>query len=71
MQRMLRWELHKLFLCGDEAKKSGLKENDYVLYDYFAVYQNFPDYVLIDVENIILQVTEEEANEYIDSYVIQ
>lgn len=53
------------------GKNSGLKSNDYVLYDYFAVYADNPEYVLIDVSNIILQLTEDEAYNYVNNSVIQ
>ena len=49
---------------------TGLKVGDYVLYDYFAVYQDYPEYVLIDVKNIIVQLTKEEADNYTNNSVI-
>jgi hypothetical protein len=56
---------------GEEAKRTGLSENDYVLYDYYSVFSNMPDYVLTNAENIILQITEEEAEHYKNNYVIK
>lgn len=55
---------------GDKAKKVGLNINDYVLYDYYSVFENNPEYVLTNVENIILKINEQEANNYISNYVI-
>lgn len=60
----------QIIKLGEEAKKVGLKENDYVLYDYYSVFSNMPDYVLTNVENIILQVTEAEAEHYKNNFVL-
>lgn len=61
----------QIIKLGESAKDSGLQENDYVLYDYYSVFSNMPEYVLTNVENIILQVTEEEAERYINNYVLK
>lgn len=55
---------------GEKAKEYGLNINDYVLYDYFSVFENNPDYVLTKCENIILVIDENEKNNYINNYVI-
>lgn len=51
-------------------KDSGLKTGDYVLYDYFSVYNDNPEYVITKIENIILQITKEEALNFKDGYNI-
>lgn len=56
---------------GDKAKETGLSINDYILYDYYSVFDNSEDYVITKVENIIVQLTESEANNYINNYVIR
>jgi hypothetical protein len=53
-----------------EVKESGLQVDDYVLYDYYSVYHNNKDYVLTKVENIILRITPEEAESYLERYVL-
>ncbi len=55
---------------GSDAEKMGLKKNDYVLYDYFSVYHNNQEFVITRVENVFLSLTEEEANDYANNYVI-
>ena len=57
---------------GITAKEeTGLNEGDYVLYDYYSVFQDTDDYVITKFENIILQLTYDEAQEYASSYVIK
>jgi co-chaperonin GroES (HSP10) len=57
---------------GKQAvEKSGLKKDDYVLYDYYSVYQNNPEYVITKVENIILQIEKVEADNYLETHVIR
>jgi co-chaperonin GroES (HSP10) len=51
-------------------KDSGIKIGDYVLYDYFSVYNDNPEYVLTKIENIILQLSEDEALKYKNTYNI-
>jgi hypothetical protein len=53
-----------------EVKESGLKIGDYVLYDYYSVYHNNKDFVLTKAENIILRITPEEAESYLERYVL-
>lgn len=51
-------------LGNDESiKDSGLKIGDYVLYDYYSVFNDNPEYVITEISNIVLQVTKEEATE--------
>ena len=56
---------------GPDTKESGLEINDYVLYDYYSVYHNNNDIVLTKIENVILKITKEEADNYINNYVIK
>lgn len=53
-----------------DIEESGLKVGDYVLYDYYSVYQNNNDYVITRVENIILRITQEEAESYLERYIL-
>lgn len=54
-----------------EIELSGLKIGDYVLYDYFSVFENNQELVLTNVENIILRLTKEEADTFLEGYVIK
>jgi co-chaperonin GroES (HSP10) len=53
------------------VKESGLNVGDFVLYDYYSVFENNPELVLTNVENIILRITAEEAETYLQKYVIR
>lgn len=53
-----------------DIEESGLKIGDYVLYDYYSVYHNNNDYVLTRIENIILRITPEEAENYLERYIL-
>lgn len=56
---------------GKQAKQQlCININDYVLYDYYSVYENNPIYVITKAENIIVQLTKEQANDYMKNYVI-
>ena len=56
---------------GDKAKQAtNLNIGDYVLYDYYAVFGNNKDYVVIRAENLIARLTKDEANNYTNNYVI-
>ena len=61
----------KVIDMGKKAYETGLKKDDYVLYDYYSVYENKMDYVITRVENIILIIDEEQAKEIVNSHVIQ
>lgn len=56
---------------GNKAKELGINVNDYVLYDYYSVFENNPEYVLTKVENIILKITDSEKDNYINNCVIK
>lgn len=56
---------------GNKAKELGINVNDYVLYDYYSVFENNPEYVLTKVENIILKITDTEKDNYINNCVIK
>lgn len=55
---------------SESIKDSGLKIGDYVLYDFYSVFNDNPEYVITKIENIILQINEEEAIKYKNSYNI-
>lgn len=56
---------------GNQAEReSGLSVGDFVLYDYYSAYGNYPVYVITNWQNIIVQLTKQEADKYVSSYVI-
>lgn len=55
---------------SESIKDSGLKIGDYVLYDFYSVFNDNPEYVITKIENIILQINEEEAIKYKNNYNI-
>lgn len=55
---------------SESIKDSGLRVGDFVLYDYYSVFNDNPEYVLTKIENIILQLTPEEASKYQNEYNI-
>lgn len=55
---------------SESIQDSGLKIGDYVLYDFYSVFNDNPEYVITKIENIILQITEKEAIKYQNSYNI-
>jgi hypothetical protein len=61
----------KIIGIGDEAKEqSGLQIGDYVLFDHYSAYGHNSNVVIVNWENIIFQLTEEEAKKYQEQYVI-
>ena len=57
---------------GSKAKKEiNLSPGDYVLYDYYSVYEDNPIYVITNAENIIVVLTKDEALNYANNYVIK
>ena len=55
---------------SESIKDSGLNIGDFVLYDYYSVYNDNKEYVITKIENIILQLTREEAIKYQTGYNI-
>ena len=56
---------------GKQAKEqTALKKGDYVLYDYYSAFGNYPVYVITRAENLIAKLTKTEAEEYTNNYVI-
>lgn len=47
------------------TEEDGIHENDYVMYDYYSVFEDGPEYVITRSENIFMKVTKEEAEEII------
>ena len=43
--------------------EDGINVDDYVMYDYYSVFEDGPEYVITRSENIFMKVTEEEAKE--------
>lgn len=61
----------KIIGIGDEAKEqSGLDIGQYVLFDHYSAYGHNSDVVIVNWENIIFQLTEDEANKFKEQYVI-
>ena len=56
---------------GKEAKEAtGLNKGDFVLYDYYSTFGNYPEYVITKAENLIAKLTKTEADEYTNNHVI-
>lgn len=56
---------------GKEAQEqTALKKGDFVLYDYYSAYGNFPVYVLTKAQNLIVKLTKTEADNFASNYVI-
>jgi co-chaperonin GroES (HSP10) len=56
---------------GDKAKETtGLNIGDYVFYDYYSAFGNYPEYVVTKAENLIARLTEEEAKYYANNHLI-
>lgn len=56
---------------GDKAKQAtGLNNGDFVLYDYYSAFGNYPEYIVTRAENIIARITKEEADDYTNNYII-
>ena len=47
------------------TEQDGLHENDYVMYDYYSVFNDGPEYVITRSENIFMKITEQEAKDII------
>ena len=45
------------------TNEDGINVDDYVMYDYYSVFEDGPEYVITRSENIFMKVTEEEAKE--------
>ena len=56
---------------GSKAKEiTGLKENDFVLYDYFSAYDDRGEYIITKCENIIGQINEEDVIPFLNGQSI-
>lgn len=55
-----------LDLSKTAKEKLGLKTGDYVLYDYFSVFDDKSINVLTKYENIIMQLNEDEAYKFLN-----
>ena len=61
----------KILEIGNNAKKeTNLKIGDYVLYDYYSAYDNNGKNILTRFDNIIFQLTEDEAYQYLNSSLL-
>lgn len=45
------------------TNEDGISVDDYVMYDYYSVFEDGPEYVITKSENIFMKVTEKEAKE--------
>lgn len=60
-----------VYKLGAQAEKNTkLNIGDYVLYDYYSAYENNDVYVITNSENVIVRLTQQEANNYINNYVL-
>ena len=55
-----------LSISESAKEKFGLKENDYVLYDYYSAHGDWEVNIITNGENILLQITEEEAIKFLN-----
>lgn len=54
----------KIVKLGNKiTNEDGINVDDYVMYDYYSVFEDGPEYVITRSENIFMKVTEEEAKE--------
>lgn len=54
----------KIVKLGNKiTNEDGINVDDYVMYDYYSVFKDGPEYVITRSENIFMKVTEEEAKE--------
>lgn len=61
----------KVLELGRTAKnETKLTEGDYVLYDYYSAYNDTSQNILTKYENIILQLSEEEAYKFLRSELL-
>ena len=57
----------KILKIGDKtAEDNGLKAGDFVMYDYHGAHNPKDNFVITNVENVFMQVTEEEANAFLN-----
>ena len=54
-----------LELRKEVAEEYGVKEGDYVLYDYYSVHGDHDDTVITAAENLIIKLSEEEAKRFV------
>jgi co-chaperonin GroES (HSP10) len=52
------------------ANETSLKAGDFVLYDYYSANGVHGEHVIVKYDSIILQLTEEEANSYLNSNLL-
>lgn len=61
----------KILEIGKKAKiETNLNPGDYVLYDYYAANGNSGKNVLLKYNNVILQLTEDEMHQYLNSNLL-
>lgn len=60
----------KIINIGSSAKsETNLNENDYVLYDYYSVFNDFGKFVITKYENIIMKMEENEAYKFLNGEI--
>jgi co-chaperonin GroES (HSP10) len=61
----------QIIQIGSKAKElTGLKENDYVLYDYFSAYDDRGEHIITKCENIIGQINEQDVVPFLNGMSI-
>lgn len=56
---------------GQEAKKqTNLNKGDYVLYDYYSAFGNYPVYVITKAQNLLVKLNKTEAENFTNNYII-
>jgi co-chaperonin GroES (HSP10) len=54
-----------LELKEELSEEYGVKAGDYVLYDFYSAHGDHKDTVITDVDNLIVVLTEEEADKFV------
>ena len=55
-----------LMITDEESKSTGLKKDDYILYDYYSANGDWKDNIITKSENIILKLSKEEADRFLN-----
>ncbi len=53
-------------ITDDTAEKYMIHKGDYVLYDYYSAFGDWKEAVITNAENIIFQLTEKEAYDFLN-----
>lgn len=55
-----------LDLSKKAAEETGIKQNDYVLYDYYSAFDDNAINILTNYENVLMILTEKEAKQFLN-----